>query len=87
MYLFKILLPNQLQIVPYKELFGLFERVNTEGGKHLARDQFFGDLKSQYIGFISSKEQEISRKLCEPTIQILFSVLRSFNQVNCGEVA
>ena len=53
-YLFEIHSPTPLQIVSKEELFDLFERVHTEGGKHLGRDRLFADLKSQYTGFSRS---------------------------------
>ena len=61
-YLFEILLPNPLQIVPKEELFDLsrvvhaeaVEVVHAEGRKHLGRDRLFADLKSRYTGFSRS---------------------------------
>ena len=53
-YLFELHSPNPLRIVSKEELFDLFERVHTEGGKHLGRDRLFADLKSQYTGFSRS---------------------------------
>ena len=53
-YLFEIHSPSPLRIVPKEELFDLFERVHTEGGKHLGRDRLFAGLKSQYTGFSRS---------------------------------
>ena len=43
--------PNPLRIVVREELFDLFERVHSEGGRHLGRDLLFAKLKSQYAGF------------------------------------
>ena len=33
-----------------EELFDLFEKVHTEGGKHLGRDKLFVEIKKQYTG-------------------------------------
>ena len=38
-------------MVAKEELFDLFEKVHTEGGKHLGRDRLFVELKKQYTGF------------------------------------
>ena len=43
-----------LKVVPCDALFDLFDKVHTEGGKHLGRDRLFSVLKQQYCGF--SKE-------------------------------
>ena len=38
-------------MVAKEELFELFEKVHTEGGKHLGRDRLFVELKRHYTGF------------------------------------
>ena len=43
-----------MKVVPCDDLFDLFDKVHTEGGKYLGRDRLFSVLKQQYCGF--SKE-------------------------------
>ena len=38
-----------LKVVPYDALFDLFDKVHTEGGKHLGRDRLFSVLKQQIL--------------------------------------
>ena len=45
---------NLLKVVSRDFLFDLFERVYTEGGKHLGRDRLFSVFKQHYCGL--SKE-------------------------------
>ena len=42
---------NFLEVVARGSFFDLFERVHTEGGKHLGRDRLFYVLKQHYRGF------------------------------------
>ena len=50
-YLYRNESPTPLRFVAKEELFDLFEKVHTEGGKHLGRDRLFVELKKQYTGF------------------------------------
>ena len=51
-FLYELHSPNPLRIVAREELFDLFERVHSEGGRHLGRgDRLYAELKLQYAGF------------------------------------
>ena len=50
-YLYRNESPTPLRVVAKEELFNLFEKVHTEGGKHLVRDRLYVELKKQYTGF------------------------------------
>ena len=45
-FLYELHSPSPLRVVAKEELFDLFERVYSEGGKHLGRDRLFAELKS-----------------------------------------
>ena len=50
-YLYRNESPTPLRVVAKEELFDLFEKVHTKGGKHLGRDRLFVELKKQYTEF------------------------------------
>ena len=50
-FLYELHSPSPLRVVAKEELFDLFERVHSEGGKHLGRDRLFAELKTKYAGF------------------------------------
>ena len=88
--------PNPLRIVVREELFDLFERVHSEGGRHLGRDLLFAKLKSQYAGFSRDPEivmvfvktcQECQLQKCRKSLQsIVTHQIRSNEFVSRGQV-
>ena len=83
-----------MRIVSKEELFDLFERVHTEGGKHLGRDRLFADLKSQYTGvsrrlvlaFVSSSQECQLQKSLRSLKNIITHPIRSPDFASRGQV-
>ena len=50
-HLYRVGSPTPLRVVAKEELFDLFEKVHTEGGKHLGGARLFVELKQHYTAF------------------------------------